>query len=83
MGAYAYCARCCAPLDEPTLAEAFQGQQHCPWCGHERACSVHEVNNAADSLEGIVGEHERRIVELELTIAKLQLRVDRIEDGEL
>lgn len=81
--AYAYCARCSAPLDEPTLAEALRKEQHCLSCGHKRACGVHEVNNAADSIETLIGEHERRIALLERTIAELQGRVDRLDGEEL
>lgn len=80
---HAYCGRCAAPLEEPTLAEALRGEQHCPACGYKRACGVHEVNDAADSLMNLVGGHEQRIALLELTIAKLQGRVDRLDDEEL
>ena len=80
---HAYCGQCAAPLEEPTLAEALRREQHCPSCGRGRACGVHEVNNVADSLMTLVGEHEQRIAQLELMIAKLQGRVDRLDGEEL
>lgn len=37
MGAYAYCHKCDAGMDEPTLREAFTNEWACHQCGRDHA----------------------------------------------
>ena len=61
MGAYAYCARCEAPLGKPTLRELVLNKaEDCPHCGRHRDL-WHRDWELADALEDL----DERITALE------------------
>lgn len=74
MGAYAYCARCEAPLGRPTLRELVLNKaEDCPHCGRHRDL-WHRDEELADALE-------REFEDLAEQIAALTVRVERLEQA--
>jgi hypothetical protein len=60
MGAYAYCRKCDAGLDRPTLREAVLGERERCVCGH-----VNELSYPKEELAQYLTDFEERLIAVE------------------